>query len=149
MALHLELQIALREIISSTEIDDILAKRQEIGTELFNRTGAKVGALGLRLLSVGLKDIMFPGDLKKMFVQLVQARKEGQAALERARGETAALRSLANAAKMVEDNPMLLQLRLLQALGEGSGNSIVITASPSSAPLPVPSRRREPEQREG
>jgi regulator of protease activity HflC (stomatin/prohibitin superfamily) len=143
LALHLELQIALREIISATEVDEILAKRQEIGAQLYSQTEAKIGALGLRLLSIGIKDIMFPGDLKKVFAQVVQARKEGQAALERARGETAALRSLANAARMIEDNPALLQLRLLQALSEGSGNSVVLATSPQTTPLLVSSPKRE------
>ena len=69
---------------------------------------------------------MFPGDLKNVFAQVVNARKEGLASLERARGETAALRHLANAAKLMEGNPELMQLRLLQALKEGSGNTIVL-----------------------
>jgi len=54
---------------------------------------------------------MFPGEMKKAFAQVVKAQKDGQAALEKARGETAALRSLANAARMMDDNPNLLQLR--------------------------------------
>ena len=44
--------------------------------------------------------------------------------LSRARGESAALRNLANAAKMIEDNPNLLQLRALQVLGESGGNTL-------------------------
>jgi regulator of protease activity HflC (stomatin/prohibitin superfamily) len=146
-ALHLELQIALRGIVSATEIDEILAKRQDIGAQIHAQAESKAQELGLRLLSVELKDVMFPGDLKKVFAQVVQARKEGQAALERARGETAALRNLANAAKMLEDNPALLQLRVLQVLGEGSGNSVVLTASPQT-PFLVPGRERRSEKRE-
>jgi len=45
--------------------------------------------------------------------------------LERARGESAALRNLANAARMLDENPSLLQLRALQALGESSGNTLL------------------------
>ncbi|MBN2311251.1 MAG: hypothetical protein JXR94_19895, partial [Candidatus Hydrogenedentes bacterium] len=100
-------------------------------------TESKIAELGLRLISVDLKDIMFPGKLKEMFAQVVSARKEGLAALERARGETAALRNLANAAKMIENNPNLMQLRLLQALGEASGNTLVLGMSPQAAPVPV------------
>ena len=70
---------------------------------------------------INIKDIMFPGELKKIFAQEIRARKEGLAMLEKARGETAALRNLANAAKMVQDNPALLQLRML----ESSGNTFV------------------------
>jgi hypothetical protein len=80
---------------------------------------------------------MFPGELKKIFAQAVKAQKEGLAQLERARGETAALRSLANAARMIEQNPALLQLRLLQAVGENSGNTFVLGVPGQTMPLPV------------
>ena len=69
---------------------------------------------------------MVPSELKRAFAGIVAARREGEAALERARGETAALRSLANAGRMVEDNPGLLQLRILQQLGGSSGNTIML-----------------------
>jgi regulator of protease activity HflC (stomatin/prohibitin superfamily) len=69
---------------------------------------------------------MLPPDLKKAYTQVIKAQKEGLAVLEKARGETAALRHLANTAKMLEDNPMLFQLRLLQSVGESSGNTLVI-----------------------
>jgi mannose-6-phosphate isomerase-like protein (cupin superfamily) len=62
---------------------------------------------------------------------------EGRAALERARGESAALRNLANAARMMEQNPALLQLRLLQQLGAAGGNTIVLGLPSSTTPLPL------------
>jgi regulator of protease activity HflC (stomatin/prohibitin superfamily) len=73
--------------------------------------------------------------MKKAFAQVVKAQKEGQAALERARGETAALRSLANAARMMDDNPNLLQLRALQALADSSGNTLVWGFPSGTSPL--------------
>jgi hypothetical protein len=48
---------------------------------------------------------------ERIFTQVVKARQEGLAALEKARGETAALRNLANAASMIERNPSLIPLR--------------------------------------
>lgn len=81
--------------------------------------------------------IMFPGELKKMFAQITRAEKEGLAALERARGETAALRNLANAAKMLDDNPNLLQLRMLQSLSETSGNTIIMNLGVGSQIIPL------------
>ncbi len=91
-ALYLELQLALREIIGNVAIDTLLENRNRFSENLFELTQAKIKELGLELLSVNIKDIMFPGNLKQMFAQVVKARKEGQAALEKARGETAALR---------------------------------------------------------
>ncbi|MDG4595075.1 MAG: slipin family protein [Candidatus Contendobacter sp.] len=135
-ALYLELQLALRDIIGSADIDAILQSRGEFSKKLLAMTEAKAQDLGLKLLSVNLKDIMFPGKLKEVFARVVSARKEGLASLERARGETAALRSLANAAKMIEANPHLIQLRLIQSLGQSSGNSLVFGMSPSSS-IPI------------
>jgi hypothetical protein len=84
-----------------------------------------------------VKDIMFPGDLKKIFAQVVKAQKEGQASLEKARGESAALRNLANAAKMLEGNPALMQLRVLQSVDAGTGNTMVLGMPSDMMPLPL------------
>jgi len=136
-ALYLTLQLALREIVGQATIDEVLTRRDQFAQRLKDLTAAEIATFGLRLLSVNIKDIMFPGELKKMFAQAVQAQKEGQAALERARGETAALRNLANAAQLVEANPALLQLRLLQQLSGSSGHTIVLGFPDSSIPLAV------------
>jgi regulator of protease activity HflC (stomatin/prohibitin superfamily) len=84
---------------------------------------------------------MFPGKLKEVFAQVVNARLEGLAALEKARGETAAMRNLANAAKMIDANPNLMQLRLVQTLGESSGNTLVLEMPSQEATAPVPKRK--------
>ena len=136
-ALYLELQLAVREIISSSEIDSVLNGRGEISQKLMAMASPKAKALGLTLIDVNVKDIMFPGKLKEIFAQVVNARKEGLAALEKARGESAALRNLANAAKMIESNPNLMQLRLVQAIGGSSGNTLIWGMSPNASPIPV------------
>ena len=89
----------------------------------------------MKLISADVKDIMLPGEMKKVFTQVVKAQKEGQAALERARGETAALRSLANAARMMDDNPNLLQLRALQGLEVSSGNTLMLGLPNGAVPV--------------
>lgn len=136
-ALYLELQLALREIIGAVDIDTLLNGRNEISNKLMDIMAPKISELGLKLISVNLKDIMFPGKLKEIFAQVVNAKKEGLAALERARGETASLRNLANAAKMIEGNPNLMQLRLVQALGESTGNTLILGMPSQSIPIPI------------
>jgi regulator of protease activity HflC (stomatin/prohibitin superfamily) len=137
---HVAAQLALREIVGSLPIEDLLERRGEVGAKLTALVQPRATELGLDLRSVDLKDLTFPGDLKRTFAQVVTARREGLAALERARGETAALRNLANAARMMESNPALLQLRLIQQLGTAGGNTIVLGLPPSTTPLPI---RRE------
>lgn len=88
-----------------------------------------MAALGLELRLISIKDLMLPGELKKLYAQIVQARQDGLVQLERARGETAALRSLTNAARLTHKNPSLLQLRSLQALEQSTGNTFHIELS--------------------
>ena len=142
-ALYLTVQLALRDLFGVTEVDDLLSKRAEIGRALLERTSPAIEEFGVKVSSVEIKDIMFPGDLKRMMAQVVQARKEGQAALEKARGETASLRNLANAARLMEGNPALMQLRLLQQLAGSSGNTVVLGLPGSTTPLPVRTGREE------
>jgi regulator of protease activity HflC (stomatin/prohibitin superfamily) len=123
-ALYLLLQMELRALVSSQKVEAILEARSELGRKLMETVSPKATELGVKLGVIDIKDVMLPGDIKKVFSQVVKAQKEGQAALERARGETAALRNLANAAKMIEDNPNLLQLRALQVMAENSGNTL-------------------------
>lgn len=123
-AIYLQLQMALREVVASEKIDAVLEGRAEISKRIMERASAQASELGLKLLSAEVKDLMLPGDVKKVFAQVVKAQKEGLGALERARGESAALRNLANAAKMMEENPNLLQLRALQVFAESSGNTL-------------------------
>ena len=102
-ALYVVLQMAVREIVGREKADAVLESRASISGRISELTRDKVASLGLRLISADVKDIMLPGELRRAFAQVVKAQKEGLAALERARGESAALRNLANAAKMMED----------------------------------------------
>jgi regulator of protease activity HflC (stomatin/prohibitin superfamily) len=146
-ALYLTLQMALREIVGKEKIDTLIENRAGISTKLMELTSEKASEFGLKLLSADVKDIMFSGEMKKAFSQVVKAQKEGQAALERARGETAALRNLANAARTMDDNPNLLQLRALQTLADSSGNTLVLGMSGGSVPL-VKQSGKEPDSRQ-
>jgi regulator of protease activity HflC (stomatin/prohibitin superfamily) len=124
-ALYVALQAGLRVAIAGRTADAVLATRGEIGPAAGAAIASDLARIGVELLGVDVRDVMVPGELKRAFAGIVAARREGEAALERARGETAALRSLANAGRLVDDNPGLLQLRLLQQLEGSSGNTLV------------------------
>lgn len=130
---YLEMQLVLRDLIGQYNVDDLLSNRRELSNRLLDDGKSRAASLGLDLLSAGIRDLMFPGELKSIFAQVLNARKEGLAALERARGEQAALRNLANAAQLLENNPALLKLRILQALDASSGNTIVLEMGASQA----------------
>ena len=126
--LYMTVQTSLRQIISTVTMDDLLGNSQ-INQQLLEASTREAALLGLQLTNLSIKDLMLPGELKKLYAQIVQARQEGVAQLERARGETAALRSLANAARLTNKNPALLQLRLLQAIEQSTGNTFNLDIS--------------------
>ena len=99
----------------------------EAMTPLVTEQAERVGAKVLRLT---LRDFMLSGELKQAYADTVKARLEGLASLERARGETAALRHLLNATQLMEAHPGLFQLRYLQtidqAVTEGKGHTLMV-----------------------
>lgn len=135
-ALVEEVQIALRSLAAARSAEALAATaRDALNAELLAATQPAGVALGLDVSAVRLRDMVLPGDLRRLLTGVEKARREGQAALERAHAEHAALRALANAARMLRNNPELQNLRLLQALGEGKSASIVLGAPSGLLPL--------------
>lgn len=129
--LYMNVQLKLREVISTLEIDQLLANRQHINDRVKDLLLEDQSLNGLSIQAVDVKDIMLSAELKKVYSEVVRAKKEALAALEKARGESATLRSLANSAKMLANNPELAQLRLIQTIETSKGNTFIINASNS------------------
>lgn len=127
-------QLAARDEIGRMRMDDILQRRAAISEALTTAVVERMRGFGLEVHALELKDVTLPGELKRVFSAVACAEKEAQAKLERARGETATLRHLANAAKMMEHNPALMNLRVLQLL-DGSSHTIVLGGASGLAPL--------------
>jgi regulator of protease activity HflC (stomatin/prohibitin superfamily) len=128
-------------------VEEVLAKRNDVSTKCLNLLKERAQTIGLEVVSGGVKDITFPADVKKIFAQVAQAEKSGQASLTKARAEVASLRALANAAKMIEGNPNLLALRTLQSMSElatTTGNTIVLGLPPSLMPIPGNGKKHAP-----
>ncbi len=123
---YLAVQVALRDaLVDVTAEDAVRQARRTLGetiTEAARAAGADVG-IGVR--SAVVKDVILPHELRAAYAELVTARARGQAQLEAARAETAALRSLANGAKLLDEHPGLARLRLVQALPPGSRVELV------------------------
>jgi regulator of protease activity HflC (stomatin/prohibitin superfamily) len=136
-SLYFEAQLALRECTAGLKVEEVLSKRNEISVRFVEHLAAQAKLIGLEITSGGIKDLTFPADVKKIFSQVSNAEKAAQAALTKSRSESASLRSLANAARMMEGNPNLLALRTLQSLSElaaSSGNTVVFGLPPNFAP---------------
>ncbi len=110
-----ELQFALREAVGTRTLDELLADKGAIDREVAAST-AKLESSGLAVRSVGVKDVILPGEMKTILNQVVEAEKVAQANLIRRREETAATRSLLNTARLMEENPTLMRLKELETL---------------------------------
>ncbi|HKP03351.1 MAG TPA: slipin family protein [Chthoniobacterales bacterium] len=119
-------QTAIRAIIAGVTMEALLTQRVGIGAQLSERIAPQAEAVGVKIDAAEVRDVMLPGDLRKAFSEVLKAKQEGQAALERARGETAALRNLANAARLVDNQPGLATLRFLQTLGDAGSKQMVV-----------------------
>ncbi|WP_428154540.1 SPFH domain-containing protein [Brevundimonas sp.] len=122
--LELAVQSALTRLASETSLDALLAHAPETADTLSAHVGEIVGAA--RIERVEISAVTLPPEIRRLLSDVERARLDGLAALERARGEQASLRSLANAARLLKDNPELAQLRLLQTAENAKATTIVI-----------------------
>ncbi|EIJ44328.1 membrane protease subunit, stomatin/prohibitin [Beggiatoa alba B18LD] len=114
--IYKELQFGLRAVVGTRTLDELLENKTVIDEQVFAHIQTKTTDLGIVVHSVGVKDIILPGDMKTILSKVVEAEKVAQANLIRRREETAATRSLLNTAKVMEDNPTALRLKELETL---------------------------------
>jgi regulator of protease activity HflC (stomatin/prohibitin superfamily) len=109
-------QFAIREAVATRTLDEILAARDEIDTQVRGFVAERAKALGAEVGEIGVKDVILPGDVRELLNKVVEAERVAKANLIRRQEETAATRSLLNTARLMEDNPLLLKLKELEAL---------------------------------
>lgn len=117
-----------QDYVGRFTMDETIEKRSEM---LDGLAGAlNKFAPGGVVEEVLVSNLTLPPEIRKMYTQVERVKREGQAALEKARAEQAALRALANAARQLESNPGLAQLRLIQTMeGPRGQKSFVIDAN--------------------
>ncbi|MEM6638731.1 MAG: slipin family protein [Pseudomonadota bacterium] len=114
--LYKEIQFGLRAAVGTRKLDALLEDKSAIDRDIAEHLGARFTEIGLRVLSVGVKDLILPGDMKSLLGQVVEAEKAAQANVIRRREETNATRSLLNTAKVMESNAIALRLKELETL---------------------------------
>jgi regulator of protease activity HflC (stomatin/prohibitin superfamily) len=115
-ALYREAQLVLRTVVGGRELDALLADKESVSNEAAALLLARADALGLQVTALGIRDLILPGDMKELMNKVTEARKAAEANLITRREETAALRSQANTAKLLAENPTLMRLRELEVL---------------------------------
>ncbi|MEM1080530.1 MAG: slipin family protein [Pseudomonadota bacterium] len=114
--LYRELQFGLRQAVGVKTLDELLVHKGELDRDVFSHVNSVMAETGLTVHSVGVKDIILPGDMKDILNKVVEAQKASEANVVRRREETAATRSLLNTAKLMDSNPTLLRLKELEML---------------------------------
>ncbi len=114
--LYKEVQFGLRGAVGTRTLDALLEDKTVIDTSVAGHLKAHFEAIGITVKSVGVKDIILPGDMKMLLGQVVEAEKAAQANVIRRREETNATRSLLNTAKVMETNAVALRLKELETL---------------------------------
>ncbi|AFY85910.1 SPFH domain, Band 7 family protein [Chroococcidiopsis thermalis PCC 7203] len=114
--LYKELQFALRAAVGEQTLDALLENKGAIDRSVAEYIRSKTADYGIEVDSVGVKDIILPGEIKTILSKVVEAEKAAQANVVRRREETAATRSMLNTAKVMEDNPVALRLKELEVL---------------------------------
>jgi regulator of protease activity HflC (stomatin/prohibitin superfamily) len=114
--LYRMIQFAIREAVAARTLDEILAARDTIDSEVRAFVSARAVELGAEVGEIGVKDVILPGDVRELLNKVVEAERVAKANLIRRQEETASTRSLLNTSKLMENNPLLLRLKELEAL---------------------------------
>ena len=122
----------LRSIVGRMELDEVLAKRQEINDEVRTILDQRTEQWGVEITAVEIKDISLPVEMKRAMARQAEAERERRAKVIMSEGELQAAEKLTQAARLIGSEPAALQLRLYQTLVEVSGeaNSTIVMPVP-------------------
>ncbi len=123
-ALHSLAASAALEVVAGYTLREMFADQALITAGIQARLASAIP--GAAIERVLLTSITLPPETRKMFTEVERSKLEAEASLERARGEQASLRALANAARLIKDNPALANLRFLQTLEQAPGAKTIV-----------------------
>jgi regulator of protease activity HflC (stomatin/prohibitin superfamily) len=125
-------QTTLRNVVGQSELDDLLANREEINQKLQQIIDETTEPWGVKVTIVEVKDVELPQSMQRAMAKQAEAEREKRAKIVHAEGEASAAQRLADAANIMAANPVSVQLRYLQTLTEISveKNSTIIFPVP-------------------
>ena len=125
-------QTSLRSVCGQAELDELLSQRDQINTKLQEYLDEHTDPWGIKVSTVEVKHIDLPTDMQRAMAKQAEAERERRAKVINAEGEFQAAARLAEAASIIGDHPIALQLRFLQTLRE------VAAENNSTTIFPVP-----------
>lgn len=109
-------QAALRDVTGNIDMDDLLAKREELSQQIKEIVDAETDKWGIDVENVKIQNIELPGDMKRAMAKQAEAERERRANIINADGEKAAAETLAEAAQILANTPGAINLRTLTTL---------------------------------
>jgi regulator of protease activity HflC (stomatin/prohibitin superfamily) len=137
--LYEDVQLAARNVVGAATVDALLQDRARVNAALLEAVQPLAQGYGVRLLGVGVKDVILAPRVRDLLMKEVEAKRLAQAMLVGAREEVATLRALSNAARLAAEHPQLLRLRELdtvRAFAQNPGNTVVFGV-PGVVPRPA------------
>jgi regulator of protease activity HflC (stomatin/prohibitin superfamily) len=126
-------QTTLRAVLGQHVLDELLSEREKINAILQEIIDKATGPWGIKVSVVEVKDVEIPGGMQRAMARQAEAERERRAKIINAEGEYQASERLKDAALVIEEHPIALQLRFLQTLleiGGGSNSSTIIFPVP-------------------
>jgi len=120
-------QTTLRSVCGQAELDELLSAREKINSQLQEILDTHTDPWGIKVATVELKHIDLPQEMQRSMAKQAEAERERRAKIINAAGEFQAAAKLAEAAEIIEKNPMALQLRYLQTMREMSAEQNTTT----------------------
>ena len=111
-------QTTLRSVLGQSQLDELLAKREEINTELQRILDLQTEPWGVKVSAVEVKNVDLPQEMQRAIARQAEAERERRSKVIHAEGEYQASQRLADAANVIGQNPIALQLRYLQTVVE-------------------------------
>src|SRR5207302_4293456 len=139
-------QTTLRSVLGQHVLDELLSEREKINAILQEIIDAATGPWGIKVSVVEVKDVEIPSGMQRAMARQAEAERERRAKIINAEGEYQASERLKDAAVVIEEHPIALQLRYLQTLLEigGSNSSTIIFPAPIDLIKPFLERATEP-----
>jgi regulator of protease activity HflC (stomatin/prohibitin superfamily) len=131
-------QTTLRSVCGQAELDELLAKREEISSRIQELLDRQTDPWGIKVSAVELKHIDLPEEMQRAMAKQAEAERERRAKIIHAEGEFQASQKLRDAADVIAGEPIALQLRYLQTLREISSEGSINTLIPLPMELIAP-----------
>ncbi|MDI9372861.1 MAG: SPFH domain-containing protein [Verrucomicrobiota bacterium] len=137
-------QTTLRSVLGQSPLDDLLSQREAINLKLQEIIDRQTEPWGVKVTAVEVKDVALPDSMKRAMAKQAEAERERRAKIVNAEGEYQAAEKMVQAASMISQEPIALQLRFLQTMREISSEHNTTTFVPIPIDLFAPFMKGPP-----